>query len=237
MSNVLGTITPVHEITARAHAAGATVLLDGAQGVPHMPTDVQYLDVDFLAFSSHKMLGPTGLGVLYGKRKILEEMPPFLTGGDMIKAVTKEKAEWNDLPWRFEAGTPAIAETIGLGAAVDYLVGLGMDQVRQHEIELTKYALERLSQVEGIRIYGSRDPNMRGAAVAFTLGNVHPHDIASILDGEGVAVRAGHHCAMPLHQRLGVSATARASFYIYNTPAEIDRLADALDKAREMFEL
>jgi cysteine desulfurase/selenocysteine lyase len=237
MSNVMGTVTPVGEMAAKAHAVGAAMLVDGAQAVPHMPTDVQAFDVDFLAFSGHKMLGPTGIGVLYGKRHILQEMPPFLTGGDMIRQVTFEGAEWNDLPWKFEAGTPAIAEAIGLGAAVDYLTRLGMHNVRRHEIELTTYAFKRLGQVEGIRIYGPHDPTARGGVVAFTLGDVHPHDLASLLDHEGIAIRAGHHCAMPLHQKLGLSATARASFYVYTLPSEIDRLAEALDKARGIFEI
>jgi cysteine desulfurase/selenocysteine lyase len=235
MSNVLGTLTPLGRISAQAHAVGARVLVDGAQAVPHMSTDVQAFDVDFLAFSSHKMLGPTGIGVLYGKRELLEEMPPFLSGGDMIRRVTFEGAEWNELPWKFEAGTPAIAEAIGLGAAVDYLTGLGMHEVRKHEIELTTYAFKRLCEVEGIRIYGPPDPTARGGAVAFTLGDIHPHDLASILDREGIAIRAGHHCAMPLHQKLGLAATARASFYIYTRHDEIDRLAEALDGARELF--
>jgi len=235
MSNVLGTVTPVGEIAAKAHAAGALVLVDGAQAVPHMPTDVQAFDVDFLAFSGHKMLGPSGIGVLYGKRDILQGMPPFLTGGDMIRRVTFEGAEWNELPWKFEAGTPAIVEVIGLGAAVDYLNKLGMHEVRKHEIELTTYAFDQLSQVEGICIYGPHNPTARGGAVAFTLGDIHPHDLASLLDREGIAIRAGHHCAMPLHEKLGLSATARASFYIYNDSSDIDRLADALDQARELF--
>jgi cysteine desulfurase/selenocysteine lyase len=235
MSNVLGTVTPVGEIAAKAHAAGALVLVDGAQAVPHMPTDVRAFDADFLAFSGHKMLGPSGIGVLYGKREILQEMPPFLTGGDMIRQVTFEGAEWNELPWKFEAGTPAIVEAIGLGAAVDYLNKLGMPQVRRHEIELTAYAFNRLSLVEGIRIYGPPDPTARGGVVAFTLGDIHPHDLATILDREGIAIRAGHHCAMPLHEKLGLTATARASFYVYNRPSDIDRLADVLDMARELF--
>lgn len=236
MSNVLGTLTPLQEIIRRSHAAGALVLVDGAQGVPHMPTDVQALDADFLAFSGHKMLGPSGIGVLYGKRHILEAMPPFLTGGDMIRQVTLEGAEWNEVPWKFEAGTPAVAEVIGLGAAVDYLNALGMTAVREHEIELTAYALRQLNQIEGIRIYGPQDSTARGGAVAFNLGTIHPHDLASLLDREGIAVRAGHHCAMPLHQKLGVSATARASFYVYNEPSEIDRLVEVLDMARRLFE-
>jgi len=234
MSNTLGTITPIGDIVQKAHAIGALVLLDGAQAVPHMPTDVQAFDCDFLAFSGHKMMGPTGSGVLWARKEILAGMPPFMTGGDMIKKVTYEGAEWNDLPWKFEAGTPAIAEAIGLGAAVDYLKELGMHNIRQHEIALTTYALEKLSQVEGIRIYGPLEPTARGGAVAFTLGNIHAHDVAAVLDGEGIAVRAGHHCTMPLHDKLGLQATARASFYIYNLPEEVDRLADALDKTREL---
>ena len=236
MSNVLGTILPAEEIIASAHAAGAAVLMDGAQGVPHMATDVQALDVDFLAFSGHKMLGPTGIGILYGKRHVLDEMPPFLTGGEMIRRVTKDSAEWNDLPWKFEAGTPAIAEAIGLGVAVDYLTGLDMHSVRQHEIDLMSYTLRRLSQVEGIRLFGPRDPTARGGAIAFNIGNTHAHDLASILDHEGIAIRAGHHCAMPLHQKLGVPATARASFYVYNQPSEVDRLAEVLEMARQLLE-
>jgi cysteine desulfurase/selenocysteine lyase len=235
MSNVLGTVTPLGNIAQKAHAVGALVLVDGAQAVPHMPTDVQAFDIDFLAFSGHKMLGPSGIGVLYGKREILESMPPFLTGGDMIRQVTFEGAEWNDLPWKFEAGTPSIVEAIGLGAAVDYLTDLGMHEIRKHEIELTAYAFDRLCKVEGIRILGPPDPTARGGAVAFTLGDIHPHDIASLLDREGIAIRAGHHCAMPLHEKLGLPATARASFYVYNDAPEIDRLAEALDQIRELF--
>lgn len=234
MSNVLGTVTPVGEIVEKAHAVGAKVMLDGAQAVPHMPTDVQAFECDFLAFSSHKMLGPTGLGVLWARREILAEMPVFMTGGDMIKKVTYEGSEWNDLPWKFEAGTPAIAEAIGLGCAIDYLTELGMHNVRVHEIELTTYAFERLAQVEGIRIYGPLNPTERGGAISFTLGEIHPHDIAAVLDGEGICVRAGHHCAMPLHDKFGLTATARASFYVYNLPEEVDRLAEGLDKAREL---
>jgi cysteine desulfurase/selenocysteine lyase len=232
MSNVLGTLPPVERIIASARAVGAKVLLDSAQSVPHMPVDVQALGCDFLAFSSHKMMGPTGLGVLWARRELLHEMPPYMFGGDMIKKVTYAGAEWNDLPWKFEAGTPAIAEAIGLGVAVDYLTALGMENIRQHEIELTGYALERLHQVEGVRIYGPQNPADRGGAVAFTLGDIHPHDIAAVLDGDGIAVRAGHHCAMPLHDKLGLQATTRASFYVYNLPEEIDQLAAGLDKAR-----
>jgi cysteine desulfurase / selenocysteine lyase len=234
MSNTLGTLTPICEIVEKAHAVGAVVLLDSAQAVPHMPTDVQAFDCDFMAFSGHKMLGPTGIGVLWGRKEILADMPPFMTGGDMIKRVSFEDADWNDLPWKFEAGTPAIAEAIGLGAAVDYLNNIGMHLIRQHEIALTTYALQRLDQVEGLRIYGPCEPTSRGGAIAFTLGNIHPHDIAAVLDSQGIAVRAGHHCTMPLHTKLGLQATTRASFYIYNLHEEIDRLVDGLDKAREL---
>src|SRR5437588_8432468 len=213
MSNVLGTINPVQQMIAQAHAVDATVLIDAAQSVPHMPVDVQALDADFLCFSAHKMLGPTGVGVLYGKRDLLEAMPPFMGGGDMIRTVGLQKSTWNDLPWKFEAGTPAIAEAIGLGAAVDYLNALGMEQVHQHEQAITANAMEQLRQVPGLTIYG---PNVaqRGGVISFTLADIHPHHLASILDQEvGVAVRAGHHCAQPLMERLGLAATARASFY------------------------
>jgi cysteine desulfurase/selenocysteine lyase len=234
MSNVLGTIPPVDEIIKKAHAVGALVLLDGAQAVPHMPTDVQALDCDFLVFSGHKMLGPTGVGVLWARKELLMEMPPFMTGGDMIKKVTLEGCEWNELPWKFEAGTPAIAEVIGLGYAVDYLNELGMVNVRQHEVELVTYALEKLNQVEGIRLYGPQEPEMRGGALAFTLGDIHAHDIAAILDSEGIAVRAGHHCAMPLHDKFGLAATTRASFYVYNSSEDVDYLVRGLDKVIEL---
>jgi cysteine desulfurase / selenocysteine lyase len=236
MSNVLGTITPAKAMIAQAHAAGAIVLLDGAQSVPHLPTDVQDLDCDFLAFSGHKMLGPTGVGVLYGRRDLLEAMPPFLTGGDMIREVHLRSATWNDLPYKFEAGTPAIAETVGLGAAVDYLNALGMDFVQRHEQELVSYALERLGGVEGLTVYGP-EAAQRGGVVSFTLGDIHPHDLAQVLDGEGVCVRAGNHCAQPLIEKLGLPATARASFYIYNMPEEVDALAEGLEKAKAIFAL
>jgi len=230
MSNVLGVIPPIAEITEKAHQVGALVLLDGAQSVPHMPVDVQALDCDFLVFSSHKMLGPTGIGALWAKQTILATMPPFMTGGDMIKKVTLEGCEWNSLPWKFEAGTPAIAEAIGFGKAVDYLQEIGMANIRHHEIELTAYALEQLNHVEGLRIFGPQDPAIRGGAIAFTLGDIHPHDIAGVLDREGIAVRAGHHCAMPLHDKFGINATTRASFYLYNQPDEVDKLITGLDK-------
>src|SRR2546421_7416630 len=237
MSNVLGTINPAQEMIAQAHAVGATVVVDAAQSVPHLPVDVQALDADFLCFSAHKMLGPTGVGVLYGKRDLLEAMPPFMGGGDMIRTVGLRESTWNDLPWKFEAGTPAIAEAIGLGAAVDYLNALGMEQVHQHEQAITAYAMEQLRQVPGLTIYG---PNVaqRGGVISFTLADIHPHDLASILDQEvGVAVRAGHHCAQPLMERLGLAATARASFYVYTIPEDIDVLVQGLHKALEIFNL
>ena len=234
-SNVLGTINPVREIAARAHDAGALMLVDGAQSVPHMPVDVQELGIDFLAFSGHKMCGPTGIGALWGRRKILEAMPPFLGGGSMIREVTLQSTTYADLPSRFEAGTPAIGEAIALGEAVDFLSGLGMATIFAHEQHLTGYALERLSEVEGLRVYGPTSLEQRGGALSFTLDGVHPHDIAAVLDGEGIAVRAGHHCCQPLHTLLDVPATARASFYLYNIPEEIDRLVAGLEKARKLF--
>jgi cysteine desulfurase/selenocysteine lyase len=234
-SNVLGTLTPVREIVDRAHSVGAVTLVDGAQGVPHMPVDVQALGCDFYAFSSHKMCGPTGVGVLWGRREILEGMPPFMAGGEMIRRVELERSEWAEIPHKFEAGTPAIAEAIGLGAAVDYLSDLGMEAVRAHEKELTAYALERLVEVPGLTVYGPTDLEVRGGVATFALDSAHPHDIATILDSEAVAVRAGHHCAMPLHKRLCLPASTRASFYIYNTPEEIDRLIEALYKVKHIF--
>ncbi|GAC1402621.1 MAG: cysteine desulfurase [Ktedonobacteraceae bacterium] len=235
MSNVLGTITPAQQMIAQAHAAGAIVLLDAAQSVPHLPVDVQALDVDFLCFSAHKMLGPTGIGVLYGKRDLLEAMPPFMGGGDMIRTVNLRESTWNDLPWKFEAGTPAIAESIGLGAAVDYLNAIGMQRVVQHERELTAYALEQLQAVPELKLYGP-DASQRGGVAAFTLGEIHPHDLASILDAEvGVAIRAGNHCAQPLHKKFGLGATARASFYVYTNKADIDVLVQGLHKAKQIF--
>src|SRR5579859_2746299 len=238
MSNVLGTINPAQEMIAQAHAAGAIVLLDAAQSVPHLPVDVQALDVDFFCFSSHKMLGPTGIGVLYGKKALLESMPPFMGGGEMIRTVHLREATWNELPWKFEAGTPAIAEAIGFGAAIDYLSSLSMAWVRQHEREITAYALEQLQQIPGLTIYGPNDIDKRGGVLSFTLGDIHPHDLASILDQEvGVAVRAGHHCAQPLHERLGLAASARASFYVYTIKEEIDILAQGLHRAIQIFRL
>lgn len=234
MSNVLGTINPLPQIVRQAHAAGAAVLVDGAQSVPHLPVDVQALDCDFLAFSGHKMCGPTGIGVLYGKRDLLEAMPPFLGGGDMIREVFLESSTWNELPWKFEAGTPAIAQAIGMGFAVDYLNGLGMEMVHAHEQELVRYALDALSQVGGLTLYGP-PAEMRGGVATFNIPGVHPHDVATILDSEGVAVRAGHHCAQPLMRRYDVPATVRASFYVYNLREEIDALIDGLEKAKAIF--
>jgi cysteine desulfurase/selenocysteine lyase len=235
MSNVLGTINPVAEIARRAHTVGALVLVDGAQSVPHMPVDVRAVDADFYAFSGHKMIGPTGIGILYGKRALLEAMPPFMAGGDMIKRVAYGGAEWNDLPWKFEAGTPAIAEAIGLGAAVDYLSNVGMSNVKAHEQAITEYALERLAEVPGLRVIGPPDASQKGAVCAFAMQDIHPHDIAQVLDHEGVAVRAGHHCAMPLHHKFGLIATTRASFYLYNTFQEVDRLIEALYRVKTTF--
>ncbi|MBO0789496.1 MAG: aminotransferase class V-fold PLP-dependent enzyme, partial [Ktedonobacteraceae bacterium] len=235
MSNVLGTINPAQQIIAQAHEAGAVTLLDAAQSVPHLPVDVQELDADFVCFSGHKMLGPMGSGALYGKKVLLEAMPPFMGGGEMIRTVSLRESSWNDLPWKFEAGTPAVAEAIGLGAAVDYLSGLGMEHVARHERELTAYALERMRSVPGLTVYGP-EAEQRGGVVSFTLDDIHPHDLASILDQEvGVAIRAGHHCAQPLMERYGLAATARASFYVYTTRDEIDVLVEGLRKAKQIF--
>ncbi|MBI2579070.1 MAG: cysteine desulfurase [Candidatus Aenigmarchaeota archaeon] len=236
VSNVLGTINDVKKIAGIAHDSGALCLVDAAQSVPHMPVDVKQLQCDFLALSGHKMLGPTGSGALYGKKQLLEEMEPFQGGGEMIKTVSTEKATWNDLPWKFEAGTPNIADSIVLGAAVDYLQKAGMKNIREHEKDLTKYALSRLSEVKGLTIYGP-EAGDRGGVVSFNLGDIHAHDLASVLNDDGIAVRSGHHCAMPLHTRLGIVATARASFYLYNTPAEIDKLVASLKRARKVFRL
>ena len=236
-SNVVGTINPVRDIAERAHAVGAVVLVDGAQSVPHMPVRVQDLGCDFLAFSGHKMCGPTGIGALWGRRELLEAMPPFHGGGEMIERVELETSTYKDPPHRFEAGTPNIADAIALGVAVDYLQAVGMDAVRAHEKALVRYALAQLAEVTGLRLYGPRDPELRGGAVAFSLEGVHPHDVAQVLDGEGVCVRAGHHCAQPLHRALGVAATARASVYLYNTPEDIDALVRGLERVRAFFGL
>jgi cysteine desulfurase/selenocysteine lyase len=239
VSNTIGSIAPLDAIVARAHAAGAVVLVDAAQSVPHMPVDVQALDVDFLAASGHKMCGPTGIGFLYGKRALLEAMPPFLTGGDMIKRVSYERTSWNELPWKFEAGTSNIADSIALGAAVDYLTEVGMDWVREHERRIVGYALERLEELSprGLAVYGPPRDVERAGVISFNVGDIHAHDLASILDIEGVCVRAGHHCTMPLMEKMGWPATARASFYLYNTEADVDALIDALGKAAALFHL
>jgi len=234
MSNVLGTINPVSEIAAKAKAVGATVLVDGAQSVPHFPVDVQTLGVDFLAFSSHKLCGPTGLGVLWGRRELLEAMPPYMGGGDMIRRVKLREFAVNDLPYKFEAGTPAIAEAVGLGAAVDYLSAIGMKAIAAHEQEMTVYALERLEEVPGVKVLGPR-AEKKGGVAAFTLEGVHPHDIAQVLDRDGIAIRAGHHCAQPLHDRFDLPASARASFYLYTTKAEVDKLIDGLYGVKKVF--
>ncbi|NJP05851.1 MAG: cysteine desulfurase [Chloroflexaceae bacterium] len=233
-SNVLGTINPVSEIAQRAHAVGALMLVDGAQSVPHMPTQVRDLGIDFLAFSGHKMCGPTGIGALWARRDLLEAMPPFLGGGSMIKVVELEQSTYADIPARFEAGTPAIAEAIALGEAIDYLSNIGLDTIHHHEHMLLQYALEQLSQVPGLRIHGPTSAEERGAAISFSLEKVHPHDIAAFLDSQGVAVRAGHHCTQPLHRVLQVPATTRASFYLYNIPEEIDRLVAGLVKVKQL---
>ena len=232
VSNVLGTITDPTPLIQRAHAIGAKVIIDGSQAVPHMPVNVAALDCDFYAFSGHKMLGPTGIGVLYGKPELLDAMPPFMTGGDMISYVGFDTIRWNEVPLKFEAGTPAFVEAIGLGAAVDYLSQLGMEAVRAHEHEITSYALERVAEIPGVTIYGPTDASVRGGVVTFNVDKIHPHDLATLLDQEGVAIRAGHHCAQPLHQRLGLPATARASFYVYSQPHEVDALVEAIYKAK-----
>lgn len=234
-SNVLGTINPVEMLARRAHAVGALILVDGAQSVPHMPVNVQELGIDFLAFSGHKMCAPTGIGALWGRRALLEAMPPFLGGGSMIKLVELEQSSYADVPARFEAGTPAIGEAIAFGEAADFLRDIGLPAIHQYEQELLAYALKRLADVDGLTIYGPLTTEDRGAAVSFALAGVHPHDVATILDGEGIAVRAGHHCTQPLHRILDEPATTRASFYLYNIPEEIDRLVLGLEKARGMF--
>jgi cysteine desulfurase/selenocysteine lyase len=234
MSNVLGTINPAVDIIRLAHEAGAVTLVDGAQSVPHFAVDVQALDVDFMAFSAHKMVGPTGIGALYGKTKLLEGMPPFLGGGDMIKTVHLREFVPNSLPHKFEAGTPAIAEAVGFGAAVDYLTSVGMEAIAAHEHEITEYALERLEEVPGLKLFGPGAQH-KGGVAAFTFDGVHPHDVAQILDRDGVAVRAGHHCAQPLHEKFGITATSRASFYLYNTKEEVDKLVEGLYKVKEIF--
>ncbi|MGY5147425.1 MAG: cysteine desulfurase [Candidatus Nitrosopumilus sp. bin_7KS] len=237
MSNVLGTITNAEKIIEKCKAAGVPTLIDGAQAVPHMKVDIEKLGCDFFAFSGHKMLGPTGIGVLWAKKSVLETMSPFHGGGDMIREVHKYETTWNDLPYKFEAGTPNIADVVGLGAAIDYLTKLGMDNIREHEIELTKYAIEKLSEVKGLHIYGTKDISKRGGVISFNFADVHPHDVAQIIDGEGIAVRSGHHCAQVLMERLNVAATSRASFYIYNTKQDIDILVNSLNIVAKVFKL
>ena len=236
MSNVLGTITPAREMTAQAHAIGALVLIDGAQSVPHFPVDVQELDADFLAFSGHKMCGPTGVGVLFGKKDLLEDMPPFLGGGDMIKKVELRTFKPNAIPHKFEAGTPAIAEAIGLGSAVDYLNTIGMQEIAAQEQVVVHYAIDRLSEVPGLTVFGPEGQE-RGGVTSFNLDGVHAHDVAQILDADGIAVRAGHHCAMPLHDKLGIPASTRASYYLYNSVDDIDLLIKSLYRVKEIFRI
>jgi cysteine desulfurase/selenocysteine lyase len=234
MSNVLGTVNPAKEIITYAKAAGAVTLIDGAQSVPHFPVSVVDLDVDFLAFSAHKMLGPTGIGVLWGREALLESMPPYQGGGDMIKKVFLRTFVANEIPYKFEAGTPAIAEVVGFGAAIDYLNTIGMDKIALHEHDIIQYALKSLCKVDGLEILGEKKGN-RGGVVSFTLEGIHPHDIAQILDQDGVAIRAGHHCAMPLHDRYNIPASSRASFYVYSTFDEVDILVLAIHKTKRMF--
>jgi cysteine desulfurase/selenocysteine lyase len=234
-SNMLGTINPVRQIANAAHRQGALVLVDGAQSIPHQAIDVQALGCDFFAFSGHKMCGPTGSGALYGRREVLEAMPPFMGGGEMIREVRPDGFTCNDLPWKFEAGTPAIAEAIGLGVAIEYLQRVGLEKIRQHEKEITGYALERLTELVEVVVYGPRNPEQRGGLVSFTFGDIHPHDLATFFDQDGIAIRAGHHCTMPLHKHLGLSATARASFYLYNTREEVDAFVATLRKAKKFF--
>jgi len=236
MSNVLGTINPAKEIIRLAHQAGALTVVDGAQSVPHLPVNVQDLDADFLAFSGHKMCGPSGIGVLYGRKDLLESMPPFLGGGDMIKRVELRSFVPNEIPYKFEAGTPAIAEAIGLGSAVKYLDSIGMEKILNHEHEIVSYALERLEEVPGVSVFGP-EADRKGAVLSFSMKGIHPHDISQILDAEGIAIRAGHHCAMPLHEKFNLPATARASFYLYNTLEEVDRLVTSLYSVLEIFGL
>jgi cysteine desulfurase / selenocysteine lyase len=235
VSNVLGTINPIKEIAKIAHENGAVMVVDEAQGAPHLKIDVQDLDVDFLGFSGHKMCGPTGIGILYGKKELLENMEPVEFGGEMIDFVELYDSTWKELPWKFEGGTPTIAGAIGLGAAIDFLNEVGLENIAEHELKLSQYALEKLSTIEGISIYGPMDPAKRSGLVTFNINDVHPHDVATVLDAEGIAVRAGHHCAQPLMRWLKATATARASYYLYNTEEDIDKLALGLVKTKEYF--
>ncbi|HEY7696573.1 MAG TPA: cysteine desulfurase [Nitrososphaeraceae archaeon] len=237
MSNVLGTIVPIEKIIKIAHENDIPVLVDGAQSVPHMPVDVKKMDCDFLVFSAHKMLGPTGVGVLYAKKEFLEKMRPFMGGGDMIKEVFKFHTNYNEVPYKFEAGTPNIADVVGFGAAIDYLEKIGMENVRKHEIDLTEYALESILSMKYVTVYGPKDPNYRGGVISFNIADIHPHDLATIMNDHGIAIRSGHHCAQVLMQRLDVPATSRASFYIYNTKEEIDKFVNAIKEAGRIFKI
>ena len=237
MSNVLGTIVPIERIIKIAHENDIPVLVDGAQSVPHMPVDVKNMDCDFLVFSAHKMLGPTGVGVLYAKKEFLEKMRPFMGGGDMIKEVFKFHTNYNEVPYKFEAGTPNIADVVGFGAAIDYLQKIGMENIRKHEIDLTEYALESILSIKHLTVYGPRDPNYRGGVISFNIADIHPHDLATIMNDHGIAIRSGHHCAQVLMQRLDVPATSRASFYIYNTKEEIDKFVNAIKEAGRIFKI
>jgi cysteine desulfurase/selenocysteine lyase len=235
VSNILGTVNPAEELVRRAREVGALVVVDASQAAPHMPLDVQALGADLVAFTGHKMCGPTGIGVLWGRRDVLEALPPFLGGGEMIEAVSMASSTYAPVPHKFEAGTPPIAQAVGLGAAVDYLSALGMDAVAGHEHAITAYALERMQQVDGLKVIGPPTPEMRGAAISFTLGDLHPHDVGQVLDEQGIAVRVGQHCARPVCLRYGVPATTRASFYIYSTPADVDALVDGLQHVQRFF--
>lgn len=237
MSNVLGTIVPIERIIKIAHENDIPVLVDGAQSVPHMPVNVKNMDCDFLVFSAHKMLGPTGVGVLYAKKEFLESMRPFMAGGDMIKEVFKFHTNYNEVPYKFEAGTPNIADVVGFGAAIDYLAKIGMENIRKHEIDLTEYALESILSINHLTVYGPRDPNYRGGVISFNIADIHPHDLATIMNDHGIAIRSGHHCAQVLMQRLDVPATSRASFYIYNTKEEIDKFVNAIKEAGRIFKI
>jgi cysteine desulfurase/selenocysteine lyase len=237
VSNMLGTVNPVAEIARRAHEVGALVLVDAAQAVPQMPVDVQAADVDFLVFTGHKVTGPTGIGVLWGRRSVLEQLPPFLGGGEMIATVAMERSTYADIPHKFEAGTPPIVESVGLGAAVDYLAALGMDNVRAHEEAITTYALEGLSTIKGLTVLGPQQASLRGGAISFEIDGIHPHDVSQVLDSRGIAVRAGHHCAKPAHKRFGVQSSTRMSSYLYTSPAEIDALVDGLEYTKKYFKV
>jgi cysteine desulfurase/selenocysteine lyase len=237
MSNVLGTIVPIERIIKIAHEHGIPVIVDGAQSVPHMPVNVKNMDCDFLVFSAHKMLGPTGVGVLYAKKELLANMRPFMGGGDMIKEVFKFHTNYNEVPYKFEAGTPNIADVVGFGAAIDYLEKIGMENIRRHEISLTEYALESMLSLKYVTVYGPRDPKYRGGVISFNIADIHPHDLATIMNDHGIAIRSGHHCAQVLMQRLDVPATSRASFYIYNTKEEIDKFVNAIKEAGRIFKI